>query len=181
MSSAPSGAAKGPEQTIWKGSPSWRALFSRLLALAVVLVVLPPALSAIVDRVAPGTLGAEEASKAVGWTVGALFAYELLRFLGRVVRVASTRYTLTNQRLIVEGGALSRQIGEIDLRSVNDTQLHQGVLERLLGIGSIALISTDKTSPVAVLRWMGNPRSLRELVRTRAYESTHGQVFMRTT
>ncbi len=167
-SSAPSGAAKGPEQTIWKGSPSWRALFGRLFALAAVLVVLPPVLSAIVDRVAPGTLATEDAAKAVGWIVGALVVYELLRLPGRAARVASTRYTLTNQRLIIEGGALSRKIGEIDLRSVNDSQLHQGVLERLLGIGSIALISTDKTSPLAVLRWMGDPRSLRELVRTRA-------------
>ncbi|QDE68209.1 hypothetical protein BHS07_15165 [Myxococcus xanthus] len=72
-------------------------------------------------------------------------------------------------------------MGEIDLRNVGDTQVAQSLLDRLLGIGSVALISTDKTSPVSVLRWMAAPRSLRELVRTRAYPVSHRHVFTRAT
>ncbi|WP_140874772.1 PH domain-containing protein [Myxococcus xanthus] len=83
--------------------------------------------------------------------------------------------------LYFEAGTLSKTVGEIDLRNVGDTQVAQSLLDRLLGIGSVALISTDKTSPVSVLRWMAAPRSLRELVRTRAYPVSHRHVFTRAT
>ncbi|WP_194858696.1 PH domain-containing protein [Myxococcus sp. AB056] len=178
------GEALGPEETLWEGSPSWRVLLSRLLALGFVALVLPVILRAGVGRLGPllpSNEAAEQTARVGGWIVGALIAYELLRFLGALLMLRNTHYKLTNQRLIIETGTLSKTVGEIDLRSVGDTQVSQSLLDRLLGIGSVALISTDKTSPVSVLRWMAAPRSLRELIRTRAYQVSHRHLFTRAT
>lgn len=45
------------------------------------------------------------------WIVGALIAYELLRFLGTFLMLRNTHYKLTNQRLIIETGTLSKTVG----------------------------------------------------------------------
>ncbi|GEL69517.1 hypothetical protein MVI01_13010 [Myxococcus virescens] len=179
-----SGEAPGPEETLWEGSPSWRVLLGRLLALGFVALVLPAVLRAGVGRLGPflpSSEAAEQAARVGWWIVGALIVYELLRFFGAFLMLRTTHYKLTNQRLIIESGALSKTVGEIDLRSVGDTQVSQSLLDRLLGIGTVALISTDKTSPISVLRWMAAPRSLRELIRTRAYQVSHRHLFTRAT
>ena len=118
----------------------------------------------------------------IGWWLTALVV--LLQFVGFVVamlRLQSTLYTVTNQRVMIEQGMLSKSVNEIDLRSIDDTQFFQTFTDRLLGIGNVTLVSSDKALPTTVLRGIHDPRAVREIIRSRAYQVSQRQVFTRAT
>ncbi|HEX9161102.1 MAG TPA: PH domain-containing protein, partial [Thermoanaerobaculia bacterium] len=97
------------------------------------------------------------------------------------MRLRSTLYTITNQRVMIERGLLSKSLSEIDLRYVDDTQFYQGVFDRLLGVGNVTIISSDKATPVYVLGGVRNPRALREMIRSNSYQVSQRQIFTRAT
>ncbi len=81
-----------------------------------------------------------------------------------------TRYTLTNQRLIVESGLLVKRIEEIELFRIKDTKFNQGFFQRLVDMGDIAVFSSDQTGNF-VLQHMPNAREKREQIRAMANQS----------
>lgn len=74
-------------------------------------------------------------------------------------------YTLTTQRLRFERGVLNKTIDEIELYRIKDTQLHQTVIDRMLGIGTIEILSSDETNPRLFLPKIGSPAGVREQLR----------------
>ena len=54
-------------------------------------------------------------------------------------------------------------------------------VDRILGIGSVTLLSSDKTSPQYVLRSIKDPRGVREIIRAEAYQTSQRQIFTRST
>jgi uncharacterized membrane protein YdbT with pleckstrin-like domain len=98
-----------------------------------------------------------------------------------VAVLKSHHYRITDQRILIESGVLSRQIEEIDMRNVEDLVYRQSVVERVLGVGDITIISADRTTARMRLVGLEKPRELRELIRTTAYQATRGQLFTRQT
>ena len=119
--------------------------------------------------------------KIVGWVIVILVVWQSIGFLIALLRLQSTKYTITNQRVMFEQGIFSKSLSEIDLRSVDDTQFFQNVTDRILGIGNVTLVSSDKALPTTVLHGILDPRSVRELIRARAYQVSQRQVFTRAT
>ena len=62
----------------------------------------------------------------------------------------STRYTLTEERLIVTKGLLSKSIEEVELFRIKDTKVSQSFLDRLVGIGHIEVTSSDNTGSLSI-------------------------------
>jgi len=96
-------------------------------------------------------------------------------------RNRSTRYRVTNQRIIIESGLFSKSLEEIDMRSVDDIEFRQSFLERIFGIGEIWVVSTDKVAPRRALHGIRDPRNTRELIRAAAYHVSQRQLFTRST
>ena len=80
------------------------------------------------------------------FTVGTVGVYFVLVYLIRL----STRYTLTNERLKVTKGLLSKSVDEIELFRIKDTKVHQSFLNRLVGIGHIDVTSSDNTGMIRI-------------------------------
>jgi membrane protein YdbS with pleckstrin-like domain len=189
---APGAARLGPpaavftaEQTLWEANPSLRLLLGEAVSVAsVVLLVLLLAAFAIP---ALGEVGRNTwFDPAKAWLVLAvvLGAYVLLRGIRmalRAARLRATRYRLTNQRIVVETGLVSRTLSEVDLRSVDDLVFRQGLVERLLGIGTVGVVSSDRTLPRLQLVGVKDPKGTRELIRSQAYALTQRQLFTRST
>ena len=95
------------------------------------------------------------------------------------MRIRSTLYTISNQRILIETGLLSKSVSEIDLRTIDDTQFFQSLTARMLGIGNVTLVSADKAAPMLVLHNIPDPRSLRELIRSNAYRMSQRQLYTR--
>jgi membrane protein YdbS with pleckstrin-like domain len=180
------------ETVIWEGSPSLKLLLVQVLrtlilataAVVAAILVHPLAVSFFEDLSAKGGRGPRDGSPATLILMVIVGSYLVIRAIvlsTSVMRLRTTRYRLTNQRLVVEQGILSRTLDEVDLRTVDDSGFSQSPLERLQGIGTVWVVSSDRSTPRLTLRGIPDPRSLREKIRENAYRMSQGQVFTRST
>jgi membrane protein YdbS with pleckstrin-like domain len=86
--------------------------------------------------------------------------------LWRWLVVKNTHYELTSQRLKTHLGVLSKRTNEIELYRVKDSRFDQSLFLRMFGLGSVVLISSDSTTPVATINSIPDARALRERIRT---------------
>lgn len=59
-----------------------------------------------------------------------------------------TRCIISENRIETQKGIFTRQIDWVSLNCVLDIQLHQGFVQRILGVGTISVRSTDKITPL---------------------------------
>ena len=155
-------------------------LLGRIAGILLILIVVPAILYFAAGRAAD--FETSERIIRIGWWItGVLVLFEAVRFFASLAVLRSTIYTITNQRVMMEKGLLSKSLSEIDLRYVDDTQFNQGLLDRILGVGNVTIISSDKTTPVYVLQSVRDPRALREMIRTHSYQVSQRQIFTRAT
>jgi uncharacterized membrane protein YdbT with pleckstrin-like domain len=76
------------------------------------------------------------------WLGGAMAAAGIIAFLLVMVPVWTTEIGVTSQRLIIKRGLLSRRTDEIQLWAIEEANLEQSVLGRLLGFGRIEVQGT---------------------------------------
>jgi len=168
------------EQTLWQGTPSPTLLAGYIGGIILTLVLIPLAV-----RFFASTMPDDDRATGlirVGWYIAGILAIvQLLGFLIAWFRLRSTHYTVTNQRVLIEQGVFSKEVDEIDLRYLDDSLFTQTLLDRILGIGSVTLLSSDKTSPRYVLRSIADPRGVREIIRAEAYQISQRQIFTRST
>ena len=185
--------APADERILWEGAPSFRALAVTIAATALFAIALPLAIylayKPLRDLVAhlsesSAKLVAEyedTARMAIILIVIALVAVRIGRLVGRMLALRSYHYSLSNQRIKVESGVFSKMLAEIDVRTIDDILFHQSFFERLVGVGQIALVSSEPSNARLTLVGVINPREVRELIRNSAYQATRGQLFTRST
>ncbi len=76
----------------------------------------------------------------------------------------NSRYKLTNQRLVVEKGVLSHHVDEIELYRVIDSKSRESFFDRIVGLGTIEVMSSDKTGSILMTKVPG-AREKREQLR----------------
>jgi uncharacterized membrane protein YdbT with pleckstrin-like domain len=79
--------------------------------------------------------------------------------------VRCTEMTLTNQRLKVRTGVFSRRTSELELYRVKDTSLDEPFILRLVSLGNIEIISSDRTTPRFLIPAVKGAETLREHIR----------------
>lgn len=123
------------EDSVWEGNFSRWTMFGWWVTagVAAVGVIVGGLLTAN-----PLVWGVGGAVVGVG-TVGLLAYYAFRRF--------SVHYELTTQRFLHERGLLWRRTDRIELIDIDDVTFTQGPLERLFGVGTIHIASSDKTDP----------------------------------
>jgi uncharacterized membrane protein YdbT with pleckstrin-like domain len=81
------------------------------------------------------------------------------------------KYILTNERIKIVHGLLSRQVENFELVRVQDIDFKQNVGERVLGIGDISIRGHDPSTPEITLRNIQNPEEVYEKMR-RAWDGS---------
>lgn len=81
-----------------------------------------------------------------------------------------SRYTLTDERLIISKGILSKTIDEIELFRIKDTKVQQTMFQRIIGYGTVTVISTDKSGYLE-MDHLPNAVQRREQIRSLANKS----------
>lgn len=190
---APVAAPLGAEEVAWEGVPSFKAMIGDISSTAVFVIGLPiiaaftfaPGLSAISglsrDMARTVTESRSTLQTAMTLAVVGLVVLRLAKLAWRIAVLRSHRYRVSNQRILLESGVLSKRIDEVDMRTIEDIEFRQGVTERLLGIGEIGIIAADKRMARFRLLGVENPREVRELIRAKAFQATQRQLFTRTT
>jgi uncharacterized membrane protein YdbT with pleckstrin-like domain len=92
--------------------------------------------------------------------------YFLIIYLTRL----NTRYSLTNERLMIESGFFRKHIDEIELFRIKDTTLSQSLFQRFVGLGNISVASTDNTGDL-IMKCLPNAKEKREQLRTLSNEA----------
>jgi uncharacterized membrane protein YdbT with pleckstrin-like domain len=110
------------ERELFRDHPSWRSLFLHYLGGTVVALI--------------AAFIADKASGAGTGVVVGVVVFALVIVIGYVVRM-STRYVITNERLHIRRGMLSRHIQQTRLERVQDMAVKQGLFERMLLIGTV--------------------------------------------
>ena len=75
-----------------------------------------------------------------------------------------TRYRLSEDRIFVEKGFLSIHVEEVLLYRVRDLELRLPLTQRIFGVGTICVHSSDKTAPDLLIRCVKQPREVKELI-----------------
>lgn len=75
-----------------------------------------------------------------------------------------TRYALSEDRLFLETGLLSTRCEEILLYRVRDISLTISLGQRMFGVGTVTVQSSDKSLPVLELKNVKHPRAVKEQI-----------------
>jgi membrane protein YdbS with pleckstrin-like domain len=79
----------------------------------------------------------------------------------------TTRYRITNYRIDFERGVVTKKIDTLELWHVDDISFEQGLLDRIMNVGSIKILSNDRTTPKLDLHGLPNPRAIFDQLRQR--------------
>jgi membrane protein YdbS with pleckstrin-like domain len=148
--------AEGGETNLWAGRTSWKHYAGRFL-LAVVIGIAWLAICTSGFAAAPNT--------AVAGT--GLAVLLLLVVVPVAWTIWSHRYRLTSERLLIERGILSQTIDQTELIRVDDVRIHKTLMNRILGLGTIGVISTDATDREIAIPGVCEPEKLADVIRSR--------------
>jgi uncharacterized membrane protein YdbT with pleckstrin-like domain len=117
------------EHLLFSGHPSWRSILGFYIK-GTLIAIVAAAIAAGVTRIADDH---------VKWgIVAVVFAviFAIVLIVGLITRIGTT-YTISNQRLSIQRGILSRDRQEARLDRVQNVNTRQSVLQRVLQVGTV--------------------------------------------
>ena len=84
--------------------------------------------------------------------------------------ISFTRYALSEDRLFVSVGLLSIKDDEVLLYRVRDIDTSRSLWQRIFGVGTINVHSSDKSMPTLVLKNVKDPLFVKELLHKQVEE-----------
>ena len=81
-----------------------------------------------------------------------------------------TRYALSKDRLFLSVGFLNIKDDEILLYRVRDINTSRSLWQRLFGVGTVVVMSSDKSMPTLVLKSIKDPVAIKELIHEQVEE-----------
>jgi len=164
---SPSQLDPATEEDLWSGRASWKSIIPTLLLWLVVTLIVTIGIQVIFHR-APATL-----------TALALCVALLLFLLARAAwRIWSRSYRLTTQRLFIRRGILTQTVDQTELLRIDDVRMRQTLIQRLLGIGQVEVISSDRSDSALVLRDILTPETVSEHIRRHTRTLQRRTLFM---
>lgn len=90
------------------------------------------------------------------------------RILG--MPISFTRYSMSEDRLFTSVGFLNLKDDEVLLYRVRDIDTSRSLWQRLFGVGTVTVVSSDKTMPNLVLKNVKDPVFVKELIHNQVEE-----------
>ena len=84
------------------------------------------------------------------------------RYLG--LPLSFTRYSLSEDRLFLSVGFINLKDEEVLLYRVRDINTKRTLWQRLFGVGTVTIVSSDKTMPTLELKNIKDPIGVKELI-----------------
>ena len=81
-----------------------------------------------------------------------------------------TRYALSEDRLFLSEGFLNIKDDEILLYRVRDIDTSRNLWQRLFGVGTVVVVSSDKSMPNLVLKNIKDPVTVKDLIHEQVEE-----------
>ncbi len=84
------------------------------------------------------------------------------RFWG--MPLSFTRYAMSDDRLFLSKGFLNIRDEELLLYRVRDIDTSRNLWQRICGVGTVTVYSSDKSTPVLVMKNIKNPVNVKEML-----------------
>jgi uncharacterized membrane protein YdbT with pleckstrin-like domain len=137
---------RASERELYQGRPSWRALMSfYVLGIGIAVAVLV-------------ILGLVADSWAAAVVIAVVIA-GLTLLIGWLRRV-STKYLITTQRLRITRGILRKSVQETRLERVQNVNYEQGVIDRVLGVGTVDFDTAGTDDAEFKFVWVNGPEQV---------------------
>jgi|SRR5665647_3052935 len=136
------------ERIVYRAAISHWKFFLSYLAGSVFLA------SALGAYIAGSRAGAPLAMVAIALVIG------LALMLSAIIRRQTTELVLTDRRIIMKRGLVSRDTVEINLNKVESLHVNQGLMGRILGYGDVTVVGTGAS--LEPLRGISSPLELRK-------------------
>ena len=94
-----------------------------------------------------------------------LYGLLLLRAFYIFLKIATIKYEVSNQRLLIYTGIFTRKREEIELYRIKDYQVLIPFLIRIFGLGHIRLYTSDKSTPVIELKGLREAYKVTDKIR----------------
>ncbi|HET6847979.1 MAG TPA: PH domain-containing protein [Gaiellales bacterium] len=155
------------ESVVWKGHPSWKALLLYYLKWTLVSLI-PAAIWVGLDRAMSGP---PSPTIFAALTLLGL----ILTYIGGWIKRATTHYTVTDNRIHIRTGLVSRREHSTQLSRVQNVNVTQTIMQRLLGIGDVDWDTAGTEEAESDFRFVGieDPSSLVRIVDQRLHAIGH--------
>ena len=90
------------------------------------------------------------------------------RILG--MPITFTKYSMSEDRLFIKKGFLNLSTDELLLYRVRDISLKRSLGQRIFGVGSVVVYSSDQTTPSLELKNIKNSEEVKELLHQQVEE-----------
>ena len=84
--------------------------------------------------------------------------------------ISFTRYAMSEDRLFTSVGFLNIKDDEVLLYRVRDIDTERSLFQRLFGVGTVTVMSSDKSMPTMVLKNIKDPLAVKELLHRQVEE-----------
>ena len=91
------------------------------------------------------------------------------RYMG--MPISFTRYAMSEDRLFLSVGFFSIKDEEVLLYRVRDINTSRTLWQRLFGVGTVSVVSADKTMPTLTLKNIKRPLEIKELLHRQVEEN----------
>jgi hypothetical protein len=143
----------GRDAEIWSDTFSAKGLAAQALLLGALTFILPIA-------------GAMVPLDWIGWSLLglALSTVWVSMLIWLVYLRLNVYYVLTSQRLVHHHGILTRLTRRIEVIDIDDVSVRQNLLERFIGVGTIEIVSSDRTDPLIELPGIDRVNQVAQLI-----------------
>jgi uncharacterized membrane protein YdbT with pleckstrin-like domain len=140
------------EEIFFHGHPSWRSL-GLFYVKGLIAVLVAGVIAGLVTRISASHVQA-------GWVSAAVVAaFIVLLVVGQLRRIGTT-YSITNQRLTIQSGILSRDVHQTRLERIQNVNSSQSLFERLLRIGTVEFDTAGESQYDFAFRGVSDPRGI---------------------
>jgi uncharacterized membrane protein YdbT with pleckstrin-like domain len=136
------------EHVIFDGHPSWRGTLS-FYARGALFCLAGAAIAALATVIGSGF--------SLTWTILVfLILFALVVLAGFVFRMTTT-YTITNQRLTIRRGLISRHLQQTRVERVQNVNIDQSVVDRLMRVGQVDFDTAGSDDSDFTFRGVASP------------------------
>ena len=154
------------ERPVWQGSPSQAVNLPVYLLLGIGVIVATVGLLFLRNGTAPSATTDVNMRSVYPWIILAIWVLCGIGALVTYLKVSTTKYVLTTERLRVTTGVLSTRTEDLELRRVRDSIILRPLWARMAGLGDVQVLSADASTPRVVLHAIRNPDGVQTMIRS---------------
>jgi hypothetical protein len=89
----------------------------------------------------------------------------ILILLSKIAKLKTTRYEVSADRIEWSRGLLDRRVDNLDVFRIIDLKLRRSLLDCIVGVGTVTIMTTDKSDPEFNFEKIRNPRKLYDVIK----------------